>query len=306
MADFFSSGWGWFIAGITVVGLLFCLWLLMAASSTTAMAADGSTGHIYDEDIVEMNHPLPRWWLILFIITVLFSFAYLWLYPGLVVYDGKLGWTQEGQLAAEQSKARERLQPLFAKYVAMDAPQLAKEPEAMAMGQRLFLNNCAQCHGSDAKGSKGFPNLADGDWLWGGDFATVKHSITEGRVGNMPAMAAAVGTPEEQRNLAHYVLSLSGGAHDSLRAQLGRPKFGVCAACHGAKGQGNPALGAPNLSDRVWLHGWGEEAVMAMIRNGKHNEMPAQKKALSPEQIHVLGAYVLSLSGAVKPAATAQ
>lgn len=151
MDDFFSSGWGWFIAIVSVGGLVFCLWLLLASAKTTSMAADGSTGHVYDGDIVEMNNPLPRWWLILFVLTVVFALAYLWLYPGLVVYEGKLGWTQEGQLADEQAKARERVQPLFAKYVAMDEKQLAAEPEAMAMGQRLFLNNCSQCHGSDAK-----------------------------------------------------------------------------------------------------------------------------------------------------------
>jgi cytochrome c oxidase cbb3-type subunit 3 len=300
MADFLSSGWAWFVALLSVGGLLFCLWLLLASAKTTTMAPDGSTGHVYD-GIVELNKPLPRWWLILFVLTVLFSFGYLWLYPGLGVHGGRLGWSQEQQLADEQSAARQRLQPLFAKYQAMDAPQLAQQPEAMAMGQRLFLNHCAQCHGSDAKGSKGFPNLTDADWLWGGSFETVKETITRGRVGQMPALGEAVGSPEQQRNLAHYVLSLSGSAHDSLRAALGRSHYSVCAACHGPKGQGNPALGAPNLSDRIWLHGAGEEAVLAMIRKGKHSEMPGQHKMLSPEQIHVLGAYVLSLSGSVKP-----
>jgi cytochrome c oxidase cbb3-type subunit 3 len=178
----------------------------------------------------------------------------------------------------------------------MDEAGLIKDEEAMAMGQRLFLNNCAQCHGSDGRGSKGFPNLADGDWLWGGDFATVKLTIQQGREGNMPPMAAAVGNAEDQRNLAHYVLSLSGSPHNALKAQLGQSKFSACAACHGSKGAGNPLLGAPNLSDKTWLHGWGEEAVLAMIQNGKHNVMPAQDKLLSPEQIHVLAAYVKRLS----------
>lgn len=296
MSDFFSSGWSWFIIIMTVGGLVFCVWLLFAASNTTAMAADGSTGHVYDDNIVEMNNPLPRWWLILFVLTVVFSAVYLWLYPGLGTFKGSLGWSQEGQYQAEQQAAKAKLAPLFAKYAAMDEAGLIKDEEAMAMGQRLFLNNCAQCHGSDGRGSKGFPNLADGDWLWGGEFETVKQTITQGRQGVMPPMAAAVGSAEDQRNLAHYVLSLSNSPHNVLKAQLGQSKFSACAACHGAKGQGNTALGAPNLADKTWLHGWGEEAVLLMIQQGKHNVMPPQDKLLTPEQIHVLAAYVKRLS----------
>ncbi len=296
MSDFFSSGWSWFIAGVTAAGLGFCLWLLLTSSRTTAMSDDGSTGHVWDEDLREMNNPLPRWWLGLFVITVVFAAVYLVLYPGFGDAPGTLKWSQSGQLAAEQEAATKRLAPLYAKYTSLDAEALSQQPEAMAMGQRLFLNNCAQCHGSDAKGSKGFPNLTDSDWLWGGSFETSQQTIAEGRVGNMPPMAAAVGSSEDQRNLAHYVLSLSGSPHNSLKAQLGRGKFTACAACHGSKGQGNTALGAPNLTDKVWLHGWGEEAVLAAIQNGKHNVMPAQNKLLTPDQIHVLGAYVWSLS----------
>lgn len=298
MSDFFSSGWSWFIIATTVGGLVFCIWLLFASSKTTVMSDDGSTGHVWDEDLREMNNPLPRWWLVLFVVTVLFAALYLYLYPGLGQAKGALGWSQAGQYEAEQQAAQAKLKPLFAKYVAMDAAALAQDEEAMAMGQRLFLNNCAQCHGSDGRGSKGFPNLADQDWLWGGEFDTIKKTITEGREGVMPPMAAAVGSAEDQRNLAHYVLSLSGSPHNALKAQLGRDKFTACAACHGAKGQGNPLLGAPNLSDKIWLHGWGEEAVVTMIQNGKHNIMPAQNKLLSAEQIHVLAAYVKRLSNA--------
>ncbi|MBH9554101.1 cytochrome-c oxidase, cbb3-type subunit III [Inhella gelatinilytica] len=296
MSDFFSSGWHWFIAVLSVGGLAFCIWLLFASAKTTDMSSDGTTGHVWDDDLREMNNPLPRWWLGLFVITVVFSAIYLFLYPGLGQVEGSLKWSSDGQYQDEMAKAQAKTAPLYQRLAAMDAPALAADAEAMGIGQRLFLNNCAQCHGSDAKGSKGFPNLSDNDWLWGGDFAAIKHSITEGRVGQMPPMAAAVGSAEDQRNLAHYVLSLSGSAHDNLRAQLGKEKFAACAACHGAKGEGNTALGAPNLSDKVWLHGWGEPAILAMIQNGKHNEMPAQKNALPPEQIHVLAAYVWSLS----------
>lgn len=300
MSDFFSSGWHWFIAAVSVGGLAFCIWLLFASSKTTHMSDDGTTGHVWDEDLREMNNPLPRWWLGLFIITVVFSAIYLYLYPGLGQAEGSLKWSSEGQHQAEVEAAKAKTAPLYQRLAAMDAKALAADAEAMGIGQRLFLNNCATCHGSDAKGSKGFPNLTDGDWLWGGEFDTIKQTITEGRVGQMPPMAAAVGTGEDQRNLAHYVLSLSGSAHDGLRAQLGKEKYTACAACHGSKGEGNTALGAPRLSDKIWLHGWGEQAIMAMIANGKHNQMPAQKQVLAPEQIHVLAGYVWSLSNGGK------
>jgi len=166
----------------------------------------------------------------------------------------------------------------------------------MGIGERLFANSCAGCHGSDARGSKGFPNLTDSDWLYGGAHDTIIETISKGRNGVMPPMAAAVGTPEDVRNVANYVLSLSGSPHNSIAAQLGKPKFGACAACHGPDGKGNQALGAPNLSDKVWLHGWGEEAVTAMINGGKNNLMPAHASRLSPEQVRVLAAYVWSLS----------
>jgi len=173
---------------------------------------------------------------------------------------------------------------------------LAKDSAAMGIGERLFGNNCAGCHGSNAKGSKGFPNLTDGDWLYGGSPETIAETITKGRMGVMPPMAAAVGTAEDVRNVANYVLSLSDSPHNSAAAQLGKPKFVVCAACHGPDGKGNQALGAPNLTDKVWLHGWGEGAVAAMINQGKTNIMPGFADRLSAQQIHVLAAYVWSLS----------
>jgi cytochrome c oxidase cbb3-type subunit 3 len=158
------------------------------------------------------------------------------------------------------------------------------------------MNNCAQCHGSDARGSRGFPNLTDGDWLYGGDPEVIKASITQGRHGVMPPMAAAVGGADDVRNVAHFVLSLSGSPHDSVRASQGRTKFTACAACHGGDGKGNTAMGAPNLTDNVWLHGWGEEAIVRAVTNGISNQMPAQNQLLTADQIHVLSAYVWGLS----------
>jgi len=173
---------------------------------------------------------------------------------------------------------------------------MAADTQAMAIGERLFMNNCAQCHGSDARGSKSFPNLTDGDWLYGGTPDKISETLHQGRIGNMPPMAEAVGSAEDVRNLAHYVLSLSGSPHDSLRASLGKPKFGACAACHGTDAKGNQALGAPNLTDDIWLHGWGEEAITAMINKGKVNQMPAQAEKLTEAQLGVLTSYVWSLS----------
>jgi len=296
MSDFFSSGWSIYIAVVTVVGLIACLALLIIAARRRVMAGDNTTGHVWDEDLRELNNPLPRWWMWLFVLTIVFAGAYLALYPGLGSAAGSLKWSSAGQHQDEQAKARALTAPLFARLAATPVPELARNPQAMAVGERLFANNCAACHGADAKGSKGFPNLTDADWLWGGSPERIKETITQGRQGMMPPIAAAVGSPEDVRNVAQYVLSLSGSAHNSIAAEFGHPKFAVCAACHGANGKGNPAMGAPNLTDKIWLHGWGEDAIVAMVTKGKTNVMPAHGDRLTPEQIHVLTAYVWGLS----------
>ena len=296
MSDFFSSAWSIYIIVATVLGLAACLWLLLVARQTVVVSGDDSTGHLWDEDLRELNNPLPRWWMWLFVITIAFSVVYLVLYPGLGSSPGTLGWSSVGQLEAEQQQAAAEMAPLYARFKAMPAAEMAREPAAMAIGERLFINQCATCHGSDAKGSKGFPNLTDADWLHGGTLEKISETITLGRQGNMPPMAAAVGSAADARQVAHYVLSLSGSAHDSIAAAGGRPKFMLCATCHGADGKGNMALGAPNLADKTWLHGWGEASIVAMINTGKVNVMPAQRGRLSPEQIHVLAGYVWSLS----------
>ncbi|MFD0667143.1 cytochrome-c oxidase, cbb3-type subunit III [Ramlibacter sp. MAHUQ-53] len=303
MSDFTSNFWSVFVAAITLAGIFGCLLLLWVTARKKVVAAtDNTTGHVWDEDLTELNNPLPRWWMWLFVITIVFSLGYLVAYPGLGSYAGKLGWTTAGLHAAEVEKAKQELAPLYAQFTSKKAEDLAGDPQAMAIGERLFMNNCAQCHGSDARGSKGFPNLTDADWLHGGSPDKIAETLTKGRIGNMPPMAAAVGSPEDVRNVAHYVLSLSNAPHDSVRAQLGKSKFGACAACHGMDGKGNPALGAPNLTDDTWLHGWGEQAIVNIVNNGKVNAMPAQEGKLTPEQIHVLASYVWGLSN--KPAPT--
>ena len=303
MSDFVNAGWAWYVAGLTILSLLFCVFILVVASKRKVMADDNTTGHVWDEDLREMNNPLPRWWMWLFIITVVFAALYLALYPGLGTNPGTFKWTSTGQWEAEQEKAHSAMAPVYAKFKTMSAADLAKDSAAMGIGERLFVNNCAQCHGSDAHGSKGFPNLTDSDWLGGSGAEYIAKTVAGGRTGMMPPMAAAVGTPEDVRNVANYVLSLSGSAHNNLAAELGKPKFGACAACHGADGKGNQALGAPNLTDKVWLHGWGEDAVINMVNAGKVNVMPAFEARLSAEQIQVLAAYVWNLSQSTAVAA---
>ena len=304
MSDFTSNFWSVYIAGITLVGIFACMLLLWFSGKAKAMTAnDNTTGHVWDGDLREMNNPLPRWWVWLFIITTIFALIYLALYPGLGSFAGKLGWTQAGQYDAEVAKGNKEVEPLYARFNGMKPEEVARDPQAMAIGERLFMNNCSQCHGSDARGSKGFPNLTDPDSLYGGAPDKIKETLVQGRIGNMPPMAAAVGTPDDVRNVAHYVLSLSNSPHDSLKASLGKAKFGACAACHGVDGKGNQALGAPNLTDDIWLHGWGENAIVAMVNNGKVNQMPAQADKLTESQIHVLSSYVWGLSNKAGAAA---
>lgn len=297
MSDFTSNFWELYISGITVVGIVACLVLLFVTGKIRATSAsDNTTGHVWDGDLREMNNPLPRWWSYMFVLTIVFSLIYLVLYPGLGSNPGTLGWSSAKLHTDEIAKGNAETAPIYAKFMAMKPEELAKDAQAMAIGERLYSNNCAQCHASDARGSKGFPNLTDADWLHGGAAEKIKETLTVGRVGNMPPMAAAVGSSEDVKNLAQYVLSLSGSAHDSARAALGKEKFAVCAACHGPDGKGMQAVGAANLTDNIWLHGFGEKSIIDMINNGKTNVMPAQKDKLTEAQIHVLTSYVWGLS----------
>lgn len=302
MSDFINDFWAMYVAVATIASIVACLILLWISGTTkVSPAADNTTGHVWDGDLREMNNPLPKWWVYLFIITVIFAFVYGALYPTFGTFKGQLGWSSRGQHAAEVAKVEKAIAPIYAEFVKMDALAVAANPKANAIGERLFMNYCAQCHGSDARGSKGFPNLADNDWLGGGDPATISATIANGRAGVMPPMAAAVGTSEDVANVAQYVLSLSGSPHDAVKASLGKDKFAACAACHGADGKGNHAVGAPNLTDNVWLYGWGADAIIKIVNEGKTNVMPGQARLLNADQIHVLTAYVWGLSN--KPAA---
>ena len=298
MSDFINSFWPIFIAVITIVSIVGCALLLWLTGKIkiVSQSGDNTSGHVWDEDLREMNNPLPRWWVWLFIITIVFGFIYLAVYPGLVVYSGKFGWTQVNQYEEEVATANEALKPIYAKFVDMPVETLATLPMAKSIGERLYMNNCSQCHASDARGGRGFPNLTDHDWLHGGSAEKIEETITNGRIGMMPPMAAMVGNDEDVKNLANYVLSLSGSTHDAASAEQGKEKYVLCAACHGPEGQGNQALGAPNLADNIWLHGAGEAAIIERIKLGKVNQMPAQEGKLTPEQIKVLAAYIWGLS----------
>ena len=300
MSLFTSEFWDAYVAVGTLVSVLACAVLLWVQSVKRTGPAE-TTGHVWDSDLGEYNNPLPRWWAWLFYLTIVFSLGYLLLYPGLGSYKGILGWTQVGELETENRQAQMMYGPIYERFAAQDVIVLAKNPEAVAIGQKLFLNHCAQCHASDGGGSRGFPNLTDKKWLWGGTPEAIKASITEGRTGAMPPMGKALGE-QGVKDVAHYVLSLSGQANDSIRRARGAELFKKtgCIACHGAEGTGNPAIGAPNLTDGIWLHGSGEEALIRQISNGRINQMPAHKDLLSPAKIHLLTAYVLSLSAPPK------
>ena len=302
MNEFTSGFWEIYIGAITVVSIIACLILLMAMSSRRVSGgASETTGHSWDEDLAEYNNPLPRWWMWLFIITIVFGLGYLVLYPGLGVFKGTLNWTSTGEYQEEVKLAEAQFGPLFQKYASRKIEELAKDPEARAMGQKLFLNNCAQCHASDGAGSRGFPNLTDADWLYGGEPETIEATIANGRNGVMPALGAALGA-DGPRDVANYVLSLSGRTHDAARAARGREKFQtICAACHGPEGKGNQQLGSANLTDKIWLHGSSEEQIIATITSGRNSTMPAHKGYLGDAKVHILAAYVYGLSSPVTP-----
>jgi cytochrome c oxidase cbb3-type subunit 3 len=299
VSDFFSDGWGIYIAVMTVASIIACAVLLQSLSTRRRGAGEPveTTGHTWDGDLAEWNNPLPRWWMWLFYITIVFSLAYLVFYPGLGAYEGVLKWSSGGQYENERAQADKAYKPIFEKYASQDVPVVAADGEARQIGQRLFLNYCAQCHGSDAGGSRGFPSLRDRDWLYGGAPEAIRTSIAEGRSGVMPPMGKALGGSEDVKDVAHYVLTLSGRTADSLRAYRGKLKFDTtCAACHGAQGGGNPQIGAPNLTDEVWLHGGTQAAIIESIEKGRGGKMPPHKGFLDADKIHLLTAYVYGLS----------
>lgn len=292
-----SNFWSLWIIVLTVVTIIGVTLLLFGNRKSTNQGPGGTTGHSHD-GIEEYDNPLPLWWLYLFVISIVFGIGYLIAFPGLGNFGGVLGWTQVGQWEKEMAKADERYGEVFARYASMDVEQLLGDKAAIKMGRRMFANNCAQCHGSDAKGSFGFPNLTDHDWLYGGDAEHIKQSITNGRTGAMPGWEAALGE-EGISQVSAYVMSLS-NAHkggDKTLVAAGKQKFQTfCVACHGADAKGNAMFGAPNLTDNTWLYGGSKSEIEFTIRRGRNGKMPAHKDIIGDDKIHLLTAFVMSLS----------
>lgn len=300
-----STFWSCWIVGLTLTNLALLFWLLMA-NRKRAVVVDESgevktTGHVYD-GIEEYDNPLPRWWFYMFLATFIFTAAYLVIYPGLGTYKGIKFWSDGGtwtatsQLQDEQSQAQKQYDATFGEFAKTPIAELAKNPVAMKMGYRVFVNNCAVCHGSDAGGNFGYPNLSDKDWLFGGSPERIKETITLGRQGGMPAWGPILGETNVA-NVAEYVLKQAGREHDAAKAELGAAVFSSnCVACHNADSKGNQQVGAPNLTDDIWLYGGEAQEIRQTIRVGRAGVMPAHEKTLKAERIHLLAAYVYSLS----------
>jgi len=303
MADFNSEFWSWFISAIVVGGIVWMIYLLQI-NSKTKLPGDGEakpTGHVWDENIQELNTPLPRWWLYMFYITIVFGIVYLVLYPGLGKFPGILGWTQVSQYENEVAKADAEFGPLYDKFLKEDLVVLAGNDDAMATGERLFVNYCSVCHGSDARGAKGFPNLRDHDWLYGGEPEAIKTSIMHGRNGAMPSWEAPLGGEEGVAQVAEYVEQLAGRDVDAEMATAGKEKYDMfCVGCHMADGTGMQAVGAPSLTDNIWLYGGTSKAIKESIAKGRQGNMPAHAEFLGEAKVHILAAYIYSLSQEAK------
>lgn len=294
-----STFWSLWIIILTVTNLVLLLWILLA-NRRRAVVGDESTeakttGHTYD-GIEEYDNPLPRWWFYMFLLTFIFTVGYLIIYPGLGAFKGVGGWTSVGELRSDQAAAEQTYAETYGVYSKMPIETLATNPDALKMGFRLFANNCAVCHGSDGGGTPGFPNLTDKDWLYGGTPDKILETITHGRTAAMPAWGSILGE-QGVGETTEYVLSLSGAEHDATKAEAGKKLYDVnCAVCHAADGKGNQLLGAPNLTDDIWLYGGEPAAIRQTIRHGRNGVMPAQKDLLKEDRIHLLAAYVYSLS----------
>jgi cytochrome c oxidase cbb3-type subunit III len=300
---FFSDYWHWHISIITIASILACFGLIFWLGGNTTAKKDEhgnaeTMGHTWDGDLQEYNNPLPKWWLNMFYITLVFGLVYLALYPGLGAFEGLLKQSNVIQYKTEMDAAESTYGPMFEKFKAVPVEELVKDKKAIEMGKRLFMTYCTVCHGSDAKGNTGYPNLTDNDWLYGSDPKTIEDVISKGRnSAGMVAWKDTLGSDDSVKAVAEYVLSLSNrkDVKPELAAQ-GKEKFAVCMGCHGPDGKGMAALGAPNLTDEIWLYGGKRETVIESIAKGRAGVMPAHGEFLGDAKVHLLAAYVYSLS----------
>lgn len=293
-----SSFWSAFVIIIVLGNIVGFSWLLyrMRKMPKDDVGSGEKRHHTFD-GIEEYNNPLPRWWMWLFILCNFFAVIYLILYPGLGSFKGVLGWSQTNQWQQQKEQADKKYAPIFAQYGNTPIPELAKDKHAMQVAQRLFINTCAACHGPNAQGAKGFPNLTTNVWLFGGKPEDLVNTITNGRVGMMPPMAGAIGGEEAVPAVANYVRKISGQSYDETLAALGEPKFkSICAACHGPDGKGNQMIGAPNLTAGKWIFGGTLADIEETIRNGRHAQMPAHGDILGKDKVHLLAAYIYGLA----------
>lgn len=297
MSSLMSSPAAWFVIIGTVVNILACLWLIWWTAKRRSPTEADTTGHEWD-GIREYNNPMPRWWLGLFIITIIFGFIYLALYPGLGNFAGTSRWTSDNELAAAQARTQAVFEERYGAIARQDVVSIAKNAEAMAAARNLFANNCMTCHGADARGTKGFPNLTDNDWVWGGSPEAIYQTIANGRKGVMPGWSAILGE-QGANEVSAYVLGLSGRKVPTEWVEPGKQRFmTVCIACHGVDATGNQALGAPNLTDKIWVYGSSMETIRDIAINGRSNEMPAHLPLLGETKVKLLAGYVYSLSHA--------
>jgi cytochrome c oxidase cbb3-type subunit III len=295
-----TTGWSLFVIILTIANILACLWLLRWTSkprtASEKIGGGADTGHVWDKDLREYNNPLPRWWLWLFYITVVFGLLYLAFFPGLGNFAGIGGWTQAGQYERERAAVEARAAALLAPLAALPVAELVNNEQAMSTAHNLFQQNCAQCHGSDGGGAVGFPNLRDANWQWGGDADTVVATIAGGRVAAMPPWAAVIGEPGVDEVVA-YVQTLGGQQADATKAAAGQVHFqALCSACHGMDGKGNPLLGAPDLTDATWLYGGDAATIKQTVMNGRNGQMPAWGDKLGEQRVKLLTAYVTKLA----------
>jgi cytochrome c oxidase cbb3-type subunit 3 len=291
--------WHWFVAAGTIAFVIWCVWLISWSSKQGPqnVADDDVVGHKWDGDLEEWNNPAPKWWLYLYFITIAWGVGYMIAYPGLGSWAGTLNWSQQGQYEAEMQAAAARYEPIYEKFAAMEFEALANDADANKLGKSLYASYCTTCHGSDARGATGYPNLTDDDWLWGNSEAALTTTLSNGRTAAMPVLTPALGGDQGVDNMVRYVRSLSGLVEADADAMSAKPMFvALCSACHNADGTGNQIFGAPDLTDDIWLYGSSDDVVRTTITEGRNGMMPAHGELLGEDRTRILAAYIYSLS----------